>query len=334
MGAGQNQQPVLGRLTPVPPREVWAHEALNFTPWLLANQDVLGEALGMDLELVTAEHPVGGFSLDLLGHDRATGDTVIVENQLEITDHIHLGQILTYAGGTDPKNIVWIAAAFREEHRAALDWLNTHTDEDTRFFGVEVRVVRIGDSEPAPMLRVVAQPNDWGKQVKRAASSATAPNWSAAEFDQALDTHTQPQTAAAIRRLINYFNRLPQFKGYYYGNGRHPSATLVTTTSLQPWSVYTAPDGGTMFAVNLDWIYKRGTTGITDEQMTALVDAWNPLPGMAERLRGADAAGWKRRPSIPADALFAHPDAEATIRVAFDAIITREPDDPSGDASL
>lgn len=140
----------LGRLTTVPLREVWPHEAYDFTRWLLANPDPLADVLGMQLELRAAEHRVGGFSLDLMGVDLATNRTVIVENQLETSDHSHLGQILTYAGGTNPQTIVWCAPAFREEHRAALDWLNEHTDEDTRFFAVEISAVRIGESAPAP----------------------------------------------------------------------------------------------------------------------------------------------------------------------------------------
>jgi hypothetical protein len=159
---------LLGRLTVVPAREVWPHEALDFTPWLLANVDVLSDLLGMDLVLDVAEHPVGGFSLDLLGRDEATGRTVIVENQLEQSDHTHLGQILTYAAGTNPSTIVWVTTGFRAEHRAAIDWLNEHTDEETRFFGVEIEVVRIGDSTPAPAFKLVAQPNDWQKEVKSA----------------------------------------------------------------------------------------------------------------------------------------------------------------------
>lgn len=161
-------RPSLGRLKLVPPREVWKHEAHDFTPWLLANADVLSDLLGMDLDLEVAEHPVGDFSLDLLGRDTVTGQKVIVENQLEVSDHTHLGQILTYAAGTDPTTIVWVAPAFRAEHRAALDWLNTRTDEHTRFFGVEINVVRIGDSEAAPMFKLVAQPNDWEKSVRAA----------------------------------------------------------------------------------------------------------------------------------------------------------------------
>lgn len=161
----------LGRLSVVRPRDVWHHESLDFTPWLLQNADVLSDLLGMDLVLETAEHPVGGFSLDLIGRDETTGQVVIVENQLEESDHTHLGQILTYAAGTDPTTIVWVATGFRPEHRAALDWLNERTGEGTRFFGVEIEVVRIGDSPPAPAFKLVAQPNDWGKQIKAAAQS-------------------------------------------------------------------------------------------------------------------------------------------------------------------
>jgi hypothetical protein len=159
-------EPTLSRLQPVPVRDIWPHEAHDFTTWLLANPDVLSDVLGMNLELTAAEHKVGGFSLDLIGTDLDTGATVIVENQLEQTDHGHLGQLLTYAGGTDPRTVVWCSPSFRDEHRAALDWLNEHTDEETRFFGVEISAVRIDDSVPAPLFTLVAQPNDWTKQVQ------------------------------------------------------------------------------------------------------------------------------------------------------------------------
>ncbi|GIG93368.1 DUF4268 domain-containing protein [Plantactinospora endophytica] len=164
---------VLGKLELVDLRDVWTHEAHGFTPWLLQNAEVLGETLGMDLALSAAEHPVGSFALDLIGVDEATGDRVIIENQLTQTDHSHLGQLLTYAAGTDAVNIVWVASRFREEHRAALDWLNNRTDEVTRFFGVEISTVRIGNSPAAPLLRIVAQPNDWGKTVRAKAQAET-----------------------------------------------------------------------------------------------------------------------------------------------------------------
>ena len=163
----------LGKLVTVKTRDAWPHEAQDFTPWLLANATELGIALGMDLELQAAEHSVGNFSLDLVGVDVATGEKVIVENQLEKSDHIHLGQLLTYAGGTDPTNVVWIADDFRPEHRAALDWLNQRTDETTRFFAVKISAVRIGASLIAPLFELVVQPNDWEKEV-RATTNATA----------------------------------------------------------------------------------------------------------------------------------------------------------------
>lgn len=165
--------PSLGRLQIVPPRAIWPHEAIDFTPWLLQNVDVLSDVLGMDLVLDAAEHPVGDFSLDLKGYDEATGEVVIVENQLEPSDHTHLGQIITYAAGTDPTTIVWVTTGFRPEHRAAIDWLNQRTDENTRVFGVVIQVVKIGESQPAPNFELVAQPNDWEKQVKQAASKRT-----------------------------------------------------------------------------------------------------------------------------------------------------------------
>ena len=115
---------VLGKLESLNPRKVWPHEAHDFTPWLLDNADALADVLGIDMELSTAEHPVGGYSLDLLGKDLTNNCVLIVENQLTATDHGHLGQILTYAAGTEAKTIVWMATSFREEHRQALDYLN------------------------------------------------------------------------------------------------------------------------------------------------------------------------------------------------------------------
>lgn len=161
----------LGRLEPVAAREVWVHEARDFTPWLLANADRLADALGIELELRAAEHPVGGYSLDLIGHDITNDAVLMVENQLEQTDHTHLGQVLTYAAGTGAATIVWIATSFRDEHRQALDWLNEQTTEDTHFFGVQVSVVRIGASAPAPLFDVVAKPNDWQKRVRAVSRS-------------------------------------------------------------------------------------------------------------------------------------------------------------------
>jgi hypothetical protein len=162
--------PRLSRLSPVVARDVWVHEAHVFTPWLLENQDHLAQALGIELELTDSEHAVGGFKLDLIGRDLTHQGVLIVENQLEATDHSHLGQLLTYVAGTDAATVVWIATGFREEHREAIDWLNRRTDEEVRFFGVVLEAVRIDDSLPAPLFTVVAKPNDWQKRVHASTS--------------------------------------------------------------------------------------------------------------------------------------------------------------------
>ena len=158
-------------MLPLNPREVWPHEANDFTPWLLENGDVLADALGLEIELTDREHEVGDYFLDLIGVDLTNDCPLVVENQLTLTDHSHLGQLLTYAAGTDARTVVWVAPGFREEHRQAIDFLNTLTEGTARFFAVEVSVVRIGDSAPAPLLRLVAKPNDW-----HTAASASARN--------------------------------------------------------------------------------------------------------------------------------------------------------------
>jgi Domain of unknown function (DUF4268) len=163
----------LGRLKALDPRTVWAHEAHDFTPWLLENADALAEALGLDIELSAAEHPVGGFALDLVGRDMTNNCVLIVENQLSDTDHGHLGQLVTYAAGTDARTVVWLAPRFREEHRQALDYLNELGGENARFFGVEIGVVRIGNSDPAPLFKLRAQPNDWHAEVAAAAKTSS-----------------------------------------------------------------------------------------------------------------------------------------------------------------
>ena len=155
--------PEIARLEPVDLKKVWPNEASDFTPWLDANLDRLGEALGINLEFVQREAPVGPFSLDILAKDEDADRKVVIENQLEQTNHDHLGKVLTYAAGNDADVMVWIARDFRDEHRQALDWLNQRTSEETEFWGVVVRAVKIGNSAPAPIFDVVSRPNTFRK---------------------------------------------------------------------------------------------------------------------------------------------------------------------------
>lgn len=153
-------------------REIWEEEDKNFTPWLARgkNLKLLARTIGMGLEFEEREKGVGPFSADILCKNIIDGSWVVIENQLERTDHKHLGQLLTYAAGLDAKTIIWIAKEFREEHRAALDRLNNITDENFNFFGLEVELWRIGDSLPAPKFNIVAKPNDWRKAKQYAMS--------------------------------------------------------------------------------------------------------------------------------------------------------------------
>lgn len=155
----------LGTIEKVDLREVWPNEATKFTPWLAKNIAKLSEALGLDLETRSEEAPVGRKKLDILAHDVGSNRPVIIENQLEGTDDSHLGQLLTYAAGYDANVVVWIAREFSDEHRAALDFLNGRTDQDTEFFGVVVELWKIDDSRPASHFSVVSAPNDWNKST-------------------------------------------------------------------------------------------------------------------------------------------------------------------------
>jgi len=163
----------LGRLKRIDLREVWMSEASGFTPWLAQeeNLNLLGEAIGIELELTAQEKEVGPFRADILCTDTATEAKVLIENQLERTDHTHLGQLLTYAAGLDTVTVIWVAQRFTDEHRAALDWLNERTDEKINFFGLEIELWQIGDSSPAPKFNVVCQPNEWTRYVTHAAKS-------------------------------------------------------------------------------------------------------------------------------------------------------------------
>jgi hypothetical protein len=149
-------------------RDHWLNEASHFTPWLAR------EAIGIDLEVQQQEANVGPFRADILCRNTANSSLVLVENQLERTDHTHLGQLLTYAAGLDAVTVVWIAFRFTEEHRAALDWLNEITHEGFNFFGLEIELWRINDSPAAPKFNVVSQPNDWTRSIRETTGGFSA----------------------------------------------------------------------------------------------------------------------------------------------------------------
>ena len=149
-------------------RTIWKHEAHDFSKWLAQEENLalLSKAIGIDMVLKETESSVGSFSVDLFASEEGTGRKIIIENQLEDTDHDHLGKIITYASGKGAEVIVWIVKRARDEHRQAVEWLNQHTDENIGFFLVEIELWRINDSLPAPKFTIIEKPNDWAKTMK------------------------------------------------------------------------------------------------------------------------------------------------------------------------
>lgn len=158
----------IGRLIEVDVRELWKHEQYDFSNWLAkeSNIEYLNEILGLTLIEVDKEINVGPYRCDIVATDETSGLKVIIENQLESTNHDHLGKIITYASGLDTKVIVWIVKEAKEEHRAAIEWLNNYTSSEIDFFLIEIHAYKIGDSNPAPKFEVVEKPNDFVKRSK------------------------------------------------------------------------------------------------------------------------------------------------------------------------
>lgn len=162
----------LARLERVQLRDVWLSESADFTPWLASppNIKLLADTIGLDLEVEAQEKNVGPFRADILCKETTSNAWVLIENQLERTDHTHLGQLMTYAAGLEVAVLVWIAERFTEEHRAALDWLNELGSERLRCFGLEIELWKIGNSPVAPKFNVVCKPNDWSRTIAASAS--------------------------------------------------------------------------------------------------------------------------------------------------------------------
>lgn len=216
-------EPVLGRIERVPLRDVWSDEAREFTPWLRGSLFVLANALGIEMEAEGHEVPVGPFSADVLATEPGSGAKIVIENQLGQTDHDHLGKLMTYSGGLDARFVVWIAGHFREEHRQALEWLNQITGPEIGFFGVEVELLRIDDSRPAPNFKVVVSPNEPVKAARRTAETASSKGLKYQAFWKDL--------LALLKQ-------------------RDPTSTAASPDRVGPWNWFGIPVGRTGFRVN------------------------------------------------------------------------------------
>ena len=163
----------LRKIKKVELRKAWNHEASDFTNWLAEEENLalLSDAVGIDIKLIQTEASVGKFNVDILAEEENTGKKIVIENQLEATNHDHLGKIITYASGYEANMVIWVVKEAREEHRQAIDWLNEHTEEDLGFFLIQVELWQIGESPFAPKFEVISKPNDWAKTVRQSVGS-------------------------------------------------------------------------------------------------------------------------------------------------------------------
>ena len=190
----------LGKIKEVDIRDVWKHEQYDFSKWLASEENIseLGDTLNLSLTDIQTEQFVGSYRCDIICKDDVTGKSVLIENQLEQTNHDHLGKIITYASGLNASVVVWIVAEAREEHASAIEWLNKHTDDDVAFFLIEIRAYKIGDSDPAPMFQIIEQPNDFARSVKAAVTKGELSEaqikrqefWT--QFNEVLDSRGKP----------------------------------------------------------------------------------------------------------------------------------------------
>lgn len=197
----------LGKIEEVALRKIWPDEARDFTPWLAQqdNLDNLGDLLGLSLIEPEQEVSVGSFSADIHCKIESDNRTVIIENQIESSNHDHLGKTIVYASGVDASVIVWIVKSARPEHVSAVEWLNEHTDSDVGFFLIEIHAIKIGDSEPAPQFKVITQPNEYMKSVKNSSDKElTRSQLGRYEFWTQMNTYIEEHTIKLSARKPNY----------------------------------------------------------------------------------------------------------------------------------
>ena len=229
----------LGKLEKVDLRDIWANEEYDFSVWLSKEENLkeLSNTVGIDIILEERESAVGKYSVDIYGKEDGTDRKVVIENQLEDSNHDHLGKIITYASGKDAKTIIWIVKRARDEHRQAIEWLNAHTDEEVGFFLLEIELWKIGDSMPAPKFNVVSKPNDWGKTQKASSGLGKAKKlqgefWQAfAEYGASDEKHSKEFNKR--KALPQHWYDLPMESSEY-----HISLTCATQRNEIEIEVY------------------------------------------------------------------------------------------------
>lgn len=210
-------------------RSVWKYEANDFTKWLAKeeNLNTLSEEIGIDIELLSTEVKTGSFSTDILAVETNTNNKIVIENQLEVTNHDHLGKIITYASGHDAKTIIWIVKNAREEHRQAIDWLNEHTDEEINIFLCRIELWRIGNSDIAPKFQIVSIPNNWTKTLKKSTDTKMTSR-------EILKYNYWTQVKETIDNEYSQFNsRTPHSHNFYHISIGSTLAFIILTINFR-----------------------------------------------------------------------------------------------------
>lgn len=262
----------LGKISKVDLRKAWGHEAADFTNWLAEpeNLSLLSDEIGIDIKLIQTEASVGKFSVDILAEKENTGHKIIIENQLEVTNHDHLGKLITYASGYDAEIIIWIVSEVRDEHKQAIDWLNEHSDEGINFFIIKMELWQIGDSPLAPKFQIISKPNDWAKAVKKSTGQANLTDAKVVQLDFWDKFKEFAQSESTKLKLRN---TQPQ---HWYdisigSSDAHISLTINTREDLIACEIY-IPDSKDLF-YGLQKFKKE------IEQELGEVTEWMDLPG-------------------------------------------------------
>jgi hypothetical protein len=282
----------IGKLIKVDLREIWKNEEYDFSSWLAQEQNLglLSDEVGISIRLLEKEAGVGKYSVDLLAEEEGTGRKIIIENQLEKTNHDHLGKIITYAAGHDASIVIWIFKDITEEHRAAIDWLNENTSDDRLFFAIRIEAWRINNSDPAPKFEVVCKPNEWAKVVKHSTEGKGL-----GETDlKKLDFWTRLKSYAADR-TVPLFRQTPAPQHWYNisigSSEAHISLTMNTREDLLGCEIYIT-DNKPLFnflksqqvsieqqlGAKLEWIEAKKACRVVQRKENADIDNEGGLP--------------------------------------------------------
>tara|TARA_B100001057_G_scaffold455952_1_gene502898 strand:- start:656 stop:1582 length:927 start_codon:yes stop_codon:yes gene_type:complete len=262
----------LSKIQTIKPREIWKHEALDFTQWLAKedNINILCETLDLNIENIKTESAAGRYNVDIVADDIDNNCKVIIENQLETTDHKHLGQLLTYASAFDASVIIWLVTDFTEEHRQAIDWFNRHISDSISFFLVQIQVIKIDDSSPAPLFNIISEPNNWGKSIKKSNSGDAISNTKLLQKD----FWAELKDYAKNKSISINLGRTPRPQHWYnisFGSSRcHICLTMNTSKKYIGCEIYIRDD------MNLYNIFYKNKESIESNIKSELI--WKDLP--------------------------------------------------------